>query len=259
MSARPPFAPEALSRRDASGQIAKQLRAAINAGTWLPGERLPSEQDFAETFDVSRATAREALKLLAATGLVEATRGGQGGTFVAVPSADQVASHVSDALRLWYRTGNVTLQQVREARQELESISVAYAAERRTEDDIDAIQATIDDARRSDISAQDWFDLDVAFHAAISQATKNPVIELVMTAIHLARPAINAIVSGTISRETVLDQHQAITDAIIARDSSRAVAALVQHAGYNSAVAEEALEQRHITDLPVSAVPLDND
>lgn len=259
MTVRPAFKPEALSRRDASGQIATQLRAAINAGTWRPGERLPSEQDFAETFDVSRATAREALKLLAATGLVESVRGGQGGTFVTVPSANKVATQLGDAIRLWYRTGNVTLQQVREARQELETISVAYAAERRTDEDLRAIQATIDAARSPEISTQEWFDLDVAFHTAVSQATKNPILEFVMMAIHLTRPAIKTIVIDTLSRDTVLDQHQMITDAIAAQDPSRAVEALVKHVEYNSSVQDEALKQRQVEDLPLSLFPLESE
>ncbi|WP_449276933.1 FadR/GntR family transcriptional regulator [Leucobacter sp. GX24907] len=257
MTVRPAFKPETLSRRDASGQIATQLRAAINEGTWRPGERLPSEQDFAETFEVSRATAREALKLLAATGLVESVRGGQGGTFVTVPSANKVAAQLGDAIRLWYRTGNVTLQQVREARQELETISVAYAAEHRTDEDIRAIQATIDTAREPGVSAQEWFDLDVAFHTAVSQATKNPIIEFVMMAIHLTRPAVNTIVIDTVSRDIVLNQHQMIADAIADQDASRAVAALVKHVKYNASVQDEALKQRDVEDLPLSIFPLE--
>ena len=256
MTMRPAFAPVALSRRDASGQIAKQLRAAINAGTWLPGERLPSEQDFADTFDVSRATAREALKLLTATGLVESVRGGQGGTFVAVPDAEKVASQLSDAVRLWYRTGNVTLQQVHEAREELEKISVAIAADRRTDDDIEAIQAIIDRARGPQVELQEWFDLDTAFHSAVSRSTKNPILELVMLAVHLSRPVTNTIVVDTISRDTVLDQHQAITDAIAAKDPIRAVAAFETHVGYMASVQNEGLRQRHLDDLPISSLPL---
>jgi len=72
------FVAEQLSRKDASGQIARQLREAIANGVWLPGERLPTELELGESFDVSRATAREALKLLSATGMVVTTRGGSG-------------------------------------------------------------------------------------------------------------------------------------------------------------------------------------
>src|SRR5690606_3062014 len=150
----------------------------------------------------------------------------------AVPNAEKVATQLSDAIRLWYRTGNVTLQQVREAREEFELISVTLAAERRTEEDLQAIQETIDSARSPDISIQEWFDLDIAFHTAISRAAKNPILELVMMAVHLSRPAFNTIVVDTLSRETVLEQHQVITDAIADRDVSRAVAAFTKHVGY---------------------------
>jgi GntR family transcriptional repressor for pyruvate dehydrogenase complex len=81
------FEPRQLGRKDASGQIARQLRNAISQGVWQPGERLPTEQELADTFDVARATAREGLKLLSATGIVSSARGSNGGTFVAVPDA----------------------------------------------------------------------------------------------------------------------------------------------------------------------------
>ena len=56
-------------------QIAADLRAGIDAGTWAPGRRLPSETELMARYDVARLTARHAVSVLAATGEVRIVRG----------------------------------------------------------------------------------------------------------------------------------------------------------------------------------------
>ena len=67
---------------DLSAQIAKAIRDAIMSGDLLVGERLPSEAELAEQFDVSRPTVREALKRLGAQSRTRTQRGAPGGAFV---------------------------------------------------------------------------------------------------------------------------------------------------------------------------------
>lgn len=253
---RPSFEPVTLLRRDASGQIAKQLREAISAGVWAPGERLPTEQELADTFDVSRATAREALKLLSATGLVRSARGGQGGTFVSLPAAGQVATQLSEAIQLWYRAGNVTVQDVDEARQVLETICTGLAATRRTPQDIEDIQHAVSAAQDPAIGIDEWLDWDLAFHTAVSRAAKNPILELAMTSVHLSRPATNTVFVDLLDRRRVLDQHLAITQAIINADPDEARAALKNHVTYLDRVRRDALQSLQVDDVPVSQLPL---
>ena len=59
-----------------------RLRSAITLGVLGDGERLPSEVDLAKQFNVSPVTLRDALRALRAEGLVQTTRGRQGGSFV---------------------------------------------------------------------------------------------------------------------------------------------------------------------------------
>ncbi|MDF2626752.1 MAG: hypothetical protein K0R39_583 [Symbiobacteriaceae bacterium] len=61
-------------------QVAEEIRQAVLSGVWPPGERLPSEPDLARRHAVSRATVREALRVLEQDGIVVAIRGQ--GTFV---------------------------------------------------------------------------------------------------------------------------------------------------------------------------------
>src|SRR5947207_9605270 len=86
-----PAPPEILRGSGATvyGQIEDWLAEAIGAGRLAPGDRMPSEQDLAAWFGVSRMTLRQALAKLARRGLVTRAVGRQGGTFVAERKLEQ--------------------------------------------------------------------------------------------------------------------------------------------------------------------------
>jgi len=249
------FVPEQLSRKDASGQIARQLRDAIANAVWQPGERLPTEQELGETFDVSRATAREALKLLSATGMVVTTRGGSGGSFVSVPDAEEVAEQLSDAIRLWYRVGNVSLSDVDEARWVLEMHCVDMAARRATSEDLEAIRRPVEASRDFEMDIADWLDLDLEFHTAVTKAAKNKILELSMMSVHLSRPATNTVFVELLGRETVMKQHEAIYLAIASKDPEAARDAFQAHVTYLDEVRQRALSNLNVVDMTVSSLP----
>jgi GntR family transcriptional regulator len=71
------------------GQIEDWLADAIAAGRFAPGDRMPTEQDLAAWFGVSRMTLRHALGTLARRGLVTRAVGRRGGTFVAAAKLEQ--------------------------------------------------------------------------------------------------------------------------------------------------------------------------
>ena len=60
-----------------SQQVFDQLREQILSGSWKPGQKLPSENELAAQFGVSRVTVRNALQKLSGLGLLE-TRFGEG-------------------------------------------------------------------------------------------------------------------------------------------------------------------------------------
>lgn len=71
---------QGVGRQPKYQRIAAELRAAIEAGEYGPGERLPGENDLMATYEVARMTARQALGVLQSEGLVEARKGA--GVFV---------------------------------------------------------------------------------------------------------------------------------------------------------------------------------
>ena len=82
--------------RKAYEQVADQLRELIMTGELAPGERLPNEALLAREFGVSRATVREALRVLAAQNLLRTAKGAGGGSYVTIPTVD----HISEFLRV---------------------------------------------------------------------------------------------------------------------------------------------------------------
>ena len=68
-------------------QLQNVLKAEIESGRWRPGERLPSEQEIGERFQVSKITVRQALQELAQVGYIRREQGR--GTFVAWRKFDE--------------------------------------------------------------------------------------------------------------------------------------------------------------------------
>jgi len=89
-------------------QVADDLRAAITAGRYAPGERLPSNRDLAQEYGVALMTMQRALGALADEGLVALYR--SRGTFVRSPDADQQPQPTLDGLAQEVRELRATVQ-----------------------------------------------------------------------------------------------------------------------------------------------------
>jgi GntR family transcriptional regulator, transcriptional repressor for pyruvate dehydrogenase complex len=248
------FEPTPIQRASAAQQIAGQIRAAMLGGALAAGQRLPSEHELAVEYSVSRPTVREAMRILATDGLIRATRGAAGGTFVALPAPDAVAESLSETIELWFRAGSTSAAEVEQARSWIERGCVRLAAEHRTPEDLEAIAAAVDDARDPAIDLDHFLELDIAFHVAISRAAHNGVLELAMTAIHLARPRTNTLLLSALKPALIVEQHDAILHAIRARDPLAAERAFEDHLAHLTSIRAEALEPRDAQDIPVASL-----
>ena len=115
-------------------QIEDWLAGQIAAGALVPGDRLPTEQDLAAWFGVSRMTLRHALAELARRGLVTRTVGRRGGTIVAAPKLEQDLTTLAGFSEQLRRHGMVAGARVLSAR-ERPAGPVAGAALQTGEDD----------------------------------------------------------------------------------------------------------------------------
>ena len=126
---------------DLSAQIAQAIRDAIISGELIVDERLPSEAELSEQFQVSRPTVREALKRLAAQSLIRTQRGASGGAFVNRLSFEGAYSQQITTSTLLLSMNAVSFDTACEARFALERACAPLSAQRRTADQLATMRA----------------------------------------------------------------------------------------------------------------------
>lgn len=209
--------------------IAEQLRAAILSQDFLPGTRLPNENELSEMFQVSRTTVREALRGLAAENLITTRKGTAGGSFVTEPSVTQLAESLQVGLSMLASTTRISLDHFMELRRLLEVPSADLAAARRTGDDLASLEETIPPTRAS-LSDQQQYHSNRDFHFVIINIVHNPLLRLavepmfVVLQTRLDRTRLPASFHTSVTR-----QHRAIAGAIQARDGGLACQLMQEH------------------------------
>jgi GntR family transcriptional repressor for pyruvate dehydrogenase complex len=158
----------------ATDQIADQLRDMIVSGALADGTRLPTEVELARRSGVSRNTIREALSILAAEGLTRTKKGARGGTFVDLPSREDVAAALRFGVTLLSRGNEISLAELFETRALMEVPTAGLAAERRTQQHVDALYACIPGALAHNKS----------FHDVVLEAAQNSVLAVVCQPVH---------------------------------------------------------------------------
>jgi DNA-binding FadR family transcriptional regulator len=208
-------------------QVAENIKSAIMDGRLKIDERLPTEDDLAKSFGISRPTVREALKRLAAQNLIHSRRGPLGGNFVKRPDAEGLSKAITGAATLLVGIGAFDIDEIITARLETETICCRLACQNRPEDGLEAMAAEIAIQGNETISDEDFCASDVRFHRAVVDSTCNGPLKLMMyTVIEAFIPITNMIVFRVRERRQVAAFHQQIMEAISARDIDKATAAL---------------------------------
>jgi DNA-binding FadR family transcriptional regulator len=208
--------------------LADALRARIITGELRPGEKLPIEPELSVQYGVSRSTVREALRVLASQNLIATTRGVSGGSFVAYPKPEQIAGYLGASLRLLTQADSLTIGQLAEARDMLEVPAAGLAAQRRSDDQLQDLKATLFD--RGQVTLAEAIESSKSFHAALVRATGSPLVEM------LSRPVFELIydhVQGWPAPDgfwkRIAGDHEAIFDAVAAQDPVTAREAIRDH------------------------------
>ncbi len=218
---------------DLPAKIAKELRDAILSGQLVADDRLPSEADLAERFNVSRPTVREGLKRLAAQSLIRTERGALGGAFVnRLSYADAQGQHATTSTLL-LSINEMSFEVACEARYALETSCTRLACARRSDDDIAAMRAEIHRQSQPKLSDEAFCASDVALHRALVDAADNPILSYQLAgAVEAMQPLMNMITFSARSREHIVGLHTQLTDAVEARDADKADALLADLESY---------------------------
>ena len=226
-------------------QVAENIRSAIMDGRLKIDERLPTEDELARSFGISRPTVREALKRLAAQNLIHSRRGPLGGNFVKRPDPEGLSKAITGAATLLVGIGAFDIDEIITARLETEKICCRLACENRQDEQLAVMAAEILVQQDTAISDEDFCASDVRFHRALVDSTGNGPLKLMMyTVIESFIPVTNMIVFRVRERRQVSAFHQRILDAVTARDVEAATDALTSLLEYIRSSYTAALDAR---------------
>ncbi len=220
---------DSIETKSLARQIADSLQTAIFAGDVRADERLPSEHELAEKFEVSRPTIREALKILAARNLTRSRRGPSGGTFVKKPTQEEVREIISNTTTMLINSGELDFQSFHEARYEFETFCCRLAAERRKPVHLEKMKAECEIQKNQTTSHEDFCHSDVRFHRIIVDATDNPLIKLIIDPVFDAlQPIFNMAIYRYRDRDRIVSQHKQIHAALENHEGDKAVEVMIE-------------------------------
>lgn len=205
-------------------QVAQAILQRIATGELLPGHRLPSQRDLAQSMGVGLAVIREAVQRLGALNIVEATHGS--GTVV---RPFRWIPLIYDPSLFLMAVQHIGVRDLWEARKLLEGQIVRLAAERATAANLTAMRAVLARANPLPGDYDTSQALNREFHLALAEAGQNKVLE------DLVAPLLDVRFADTahhFTRETcrrTWAAHEAIYRAVAAHDVRAAERAIQDH------------------------------
>lgn len=216
------FAP--LPKESSVADVAQALIRVISSGSLTRGSRLPAERQLAERLAIGRGTVREAIAVLDVLGIVTSKHGS--GTYVRSTSSTLLASAIDWGLLLDQpRTHDLV-----ELRQDLEAASAGHAATRASGDDLDRLADCLSRMGDSLDDPAAFVEADVEFHLLVANAGRNSlIVELLASVRSLLQVWITRAVAGETDLTGTFQEHEAIYEAIAARDADGAREAMAHH------------------------------
>jgi DNA-binding FadR family transcriptional regulator len=229
-----------------SASIALDIEELILRGDLKDGQRLPTESELGEMLGVSRSVVRDAVRMLAARGLLDVRQGH--GTIVAAPSDDAFSNAL---VSLLMRSGH-TMGDVLEARSALEVHLTPLIVENATEEDLDRLEEQLG-AMSAAVAAGDEEAIDVShldFHRAMYDALHRRALEAVLRPMQRCILLTSPLLPPE-DRTDWLDSHRKILVALRARDAAQAQAAVRDHFADLSEPRYDAWRERPFREVAV--------
>jgi GntR family transcriptional repressor for pyruvate dehydrogenase complex len=214
-----------IERKRLTDQIIDQLISMIVDKKLTPGDKLPPEPMLMEQFGVGRSSVREAIGALSLIGLLTVRPGH--GTQVSVSSEEFLVKPLRWGMMMM---GGEKVHELVEARIVIEQAMVGMAAKRATDDDVAEIKLYQHQLKAAKKPGRKAIQADLSFHNALGKASHNSVLRRFLAELRQPlRSWMEQKASFIGGYDMVIEQHDAILNAIEAHDVERARSALREH------------------------------
>ena len=220
-------------------EVSNQIKKLIFDGVFKPGDKLPSEIEIAQQFNVGRQSIREALRILELSGFITIQKGGGGGAII----KDTISNTISELFLDAFQLERITIEELTIARFEIEKIVLKYTIEKADKSDIESLQQNIQAAREKIENNNPAVDENIRFHKLLARASKNQLFVIVVEAV---TAAIRHFLSGLgpdaetsdsekwynesmMNSKNTLAYHEDILNAIVAKKLDLAIDILEDH------------------------------
>ncbi|SIR03624.1 transcriptional regulator, GntR family [Shewanella morhuae] len=208
----------------ASSEVGQQLKNAILDGGYKAGDKLPSERELIELFQVSRTVVREAIKSLEAGGLVEIRQGATGGAFVKHLTFERL----SDACQDLFLMGKLSLPELCQARMLIEPQVARMAAKNCTPEQAKALQEA-NSHENDSFAYPETVMLRSQVHYLIAEMSGNRFLEAIVKSLLVLLGNQTTKFQPPTDEIHPLGLHDVIVEAVIAKDGAKAEAEMFAH------------------------------
>jgi len=213
-----------LQRKRLYEEVAEALKEAILKGDYQVEDKLPSEMELAEQFNVSRSVIREAIRYLELTGLVTIKQGATGGAFVSEMNTRILQTYMRDLVSF----ENISVHQYIEIRHYIDPEVSRLAALRATEKDLEYLEQSVF-LSKTGKPGDEFLINNMGFHQLLGRASHNPFyIAIEDCLVELSIEFIKIIKPVDVDLHDY-KEHDAIYRAVSDRDPERAIAATQKH------------------------------
>lgn len=215
-------------KRLVTEDIVHEIKLLIDNGHLVPGTKLPPERQLSQMLNVSRPTLREALRALSLLGIIDNRPGS--GSYLSISTSNWNLEPFS----ILFSIKRGTLLSIFEARKILDAGAAQLAATRRQEEDIKALEESLQGMQTNINDPEKYNRHELEFHMAIVEAAGNPVIsDLIEKLYKMLTIAREEMSDFRTKSEAYRNQdylgHKAILDAIKQGDGDAAARAMVDH------------------------------
>lgn len=205
--------------------IISEIKTLINHKNLEPGDKLPAERLLADRIGVTRGSIRNAIQKMEHYGLVKSIP--QSGTFIADLGRTALNGMIDQIISL----PTPDFKSLVETRIFLELKIVKFAAARHTEQDLSDIEEALQNYRNKTLAGEDSVAEDLLFHLAIAKASHNTSLNKLMLTItpQIITDFGKYHVCKNNTAVSAIEEHQAIVDAIRAKDPARAEEQMKEH------------------------------